>query len=828
MLLQQEAPAIATQSKPWLLFGDTEGFSWENLRTNGRHRWCESGEILLFAHAELEGPITVEDFTAPDFVGISPKLRRAFLDPKCRLVFHNAGHDYTQIQHDPRIGAIAKAKPFSQYQCTMVQAMAHSLPGGLEILGSVLGLPEDKQKKKEGKKLIDLFCKPRPKNSKLRRATRDTHPDEWAQFVEYARQDIEPMRIIYRMLPRWNYEPHDVTAFPLEQCNPGQREFRLWVLDQKINQRGVRVDVNFSQAAIAAAEQEQASLAEDAKRITDDQVDSATKRDKVLLYLLKEHGLELPDLRSRTIEEYLERHTELPRQVRELLEVRLAASKTSARKHKRVLNGVSPDGFLRGLLQMYGALRTMRWAGRLFQPQNLPRVDRDDLRAWYFNKSRWELTDADKISDEQVIDFVKQQVQSIIDGTVKFVFPNVMTAVANTIRGVLIAPEDSNLVVADLSNIEGRGLVTLSGEEWKLEAFRAYDSDTGPDLYKVAYGAAFDCDPESINKDQRQIGKVMELALGYGGGVGAFLTLAITYALDISEMVAKAWETVPTWAKNAGARTLEWREKKSRERARKMLDNGKSAAEVHIWLQEALEEARYGLTVQEFICCDALKQMWRRRHPKTVTHWADLECAFKAVILAREDFVDGVRLIAEHKDRYPHSLLEWRLENGFKVTVGKYLEVDSQKSWVRIRLPSGTYLCYPQAQLDNFGKPVYKGINQYNRKWQRLHTYGGKLAENATQKFARDILAHNMPYVEGAFFVEGYGWIYGDDTDYPGERQRGFEIGLTVHDELITSAPRDPWYNQHELARMLSANPHWCLEIPLAADGFVTDRYHKE
>ena len=136
--------------------------------------------------------------------------------------------------------------PIERWRCSMVRAMAHGLPGSLDKIGEILRLPHDKQKLKEGKALVQLFCKPRPKNQKLRRATRHTDPELWARFIEYAKGDIVSMREIWDKLPSWNYQ--------------GQ-ELALWHLDQKINDRGFAVDEELVEAAIRATDREQKKLA---------------------------------------------------------------------------------------------------------------------------------------------------------------------------------------------------------------------------------------------------------------------------------------------------------------------------------------------------------------------------------------------------------------------------------------------------------------------------------------------------------------------------------------------------------------------------------------
>ncbi|OZI58733.1 hypothetical protein [Bordetella genomosp. 1] len=695
-------------------FHDLETFSDRDLKTYGTHAYAEPAEVMLWAYALEDEPVRVWDVTA------DPQPPAALLDilrrPATRHVWHNGGmFDRTVLKHaQPELYAMI---PERAWYDTMVQAYAHALPGSLDALCEVLGVPQDKRKLKSGKNLIHLFCKPRPKNQTLRRATRETHPKEWAEFVEYAGYDIEAMRIIHRKMPQWNYSGE---------------EFDLWLLDQRINQRGVLVDGELARAAVAAVDKAKKELASRTVALTDGAVESATKRDKLLAYLLAEHGVELPDLQASTLERRID-DPSLPWALRELLAIRLQASTASTSKYKRLINGVSADGRLRGLLQFDGAGRTRRWAGRLWQPQNLPRPAIGDLR------------------DEALQDEIDFGIDAIKAGCADLVYSNVMEVASAAIRGCIVAPRGRKLVVADLANIEGRDAAWLAGEQWKLQAFRNYDAGVGADLYKMAYAKAFGVKPEDVDKVMRQIGKVMELMLAYQGGVGAFLTGALTYGFDIEQMAEDAYAGLPADILDEAEGMYDWTVRKKR--------------------------STFGLSRRAFVVCDSFKRGWRRGHAMIEMMWGDLESA------------------AKRATNNPGTTIECAP-----------FRIRRDGAWLRIRLPSSRFLCYPSPQVDEGGKFTYMGVNQYSRKWTRLHSYGGKLFENACQSFARDILAHNMPAIEAA----------------------GYQIVLTVHDEVITEAPDSPEFNEQHLASLMATNPPWAPDLPLAAAGFVAKRYRKE
>lgn len=682
------------------LYCDLETYS-ETPINSGTHRYSEKSEILLFAYAYENEPVKVWDCTAQKTMPLD--LYHHLHDANVQTVWHN-GANFDSIV----MKANGLQLPINRIHDTMTQALMHSLPGALANLCTVFGLNDEDAKDGEGKKLIQLFCKPRPKTSKLRRATRETHPKEWARFISYAGSDIKAMRAIHRKMPAWN-------------CNP--REMRLFELDQTINRRGVAVDMDLAHGAIAAVEMEKIRLAERAQVLTEGEVESATKRDKLLAYICKSFGVELPDLTAGTLERRLE-DPDLPLPLRELLGVRLAASTASVAKYKKLIKCASKDGRLRGLLQFCGAARTGRWAGRLFQPQSLPRPTLKEAA-------------------------IEKAIAAFKGGYADLVCDNVMEAASSAIRGCIIAPAGKKLVITDLSNIEGRVLCWLAGEEWKIQAFHDADNGIGHDLYKLAYGRAFNIDAGDVTKDQRQIGKVLELSMGYAGGVGAFASMAMAYGMDLDALADAAFPSIPA----------------------DVMAEAKSLAS---FLSKKKSEFN-GLDERTWLACDALKRLWRRAHPQIVKLWENVEKAAKKAIQTKQpQHVNG-------------------------------LTFDMKGAWLRIKLPSGRFLQFPSPRVED-GQITYMGTNPYSRKWQRLKTFGGKLVENIIQAIARDILGHNMPLIEA----------------------EGFEIVLSVHDEVITEAPDQECFHVNKLSSLLANHPDWALSLPLAAAGFEAYRYRKD
>ena len=686
---------------------------------HGVYRYAEDAEILLFAYAVNDGPVIVEDFTAQG--GLPSDYLADMMSRADEVVAHNSMFDRVVLW------ARGFEIPIEKWRDTRVQAMAHSLPGALEKLCSILNIELDKRKLAEGKQLVRLFCMPRPKNSKIRRATRETHPTEWKQFIDYAGHDVEAMRAIRSKLPTWNYTG---------------RELALWHLDQRINDRGVGVDVELVDAAIRTAEREKQRLALRTQELTGydaetgQGVASATQRDKLLEHILLEHGVALPDMTADTLERRLEDDELLPAPVRELINVRLQAATASISKYKAILRSVCKDGRLRGMLQFCGALRTGRWSGRLVQPQNLMRTPK------------------------YLVAVVEMAAQAIRDGWADTIFGNTMEVLGAGVPWALVAAPGNKIVAPDLSNIEGRVLAWLAGEQWKLDAFRAQDADPDNkllDLYCLGYAKSFRLPVAEVVADyeaggtMRQIGKVQELALGYQGAVGAFVSMAAVYRVDLEKMAAAAVLEPEMECK---------------------------AREAYAW---AVEQKRdFGLFERVYMVCWAFTQLWRGANPAIKAFWYELEDAARAVI--------G--------------------NPGLTVTVGR-LAFDRVAAWMRIRLPSGRYLCYPSPRVDDAGKISYMGVNQYTRRWQRISTYGGKLAENVTQAIAT-----------GAWGILGDRLVAAEAA--------GYQVVFHVHDELVCEVDDRGAFDLEELSQILTTNPEWADGLPLSAGGYESKRYRKD
>jgi DNA polymerase len=640
------------------LWCDLETYSPKSLKTHGAHSYAEEAEILLFPYAIDDGPARVWDCTSENM----PRELSEGIEAADEYWWQNGGmFDRPVLKW--AMPEVYQAMAPEKWRDTLVQALSHGLPGSLDSLSDIFKLG-DESKDKRGKFLITLFCIPKKDGT---RNTRETHPEQWEEFKEYAIRDIISMRLLHKKMPKWNY-PNNKT------------ELALWHLDQEINMAGVFVDTELARKAVEAVEIAQAELSMRVCAQTNGEVSSANKRDKLLKHILSEYGVSLPDMRASTLERRIA-DPDLPYPVKELLSIRLMASTSSVSKYKRLLKAVSSDGRLRGIIQFAGAARTARDAGRLFQPQNLMRP----------TLKKHEISEGIKAIKAECVELVTD---------------NVMELAANCMRAVITAPPGKKLVIADLSNIEGRALAWLAGEEWKLQAFRDFDTvigrdsqnnpiRKGADLYRLAYARAFNCPLEEVGDFERQVGKVLELALGYEGGVGAFVTFATVYGLDLEKLPR---DGIPSWAWAEAESFLEWMKEQKRP--------------------------TFGLSDAAFITCDALKRMWRAAHPKTVALWRQAANAFKAAIYDPEK-------------NFP---------------VGDLCHAVRKGNWLRIVLPSGRSLSYPSPRFED-RTISFAGVNHYTRKFGRAQTYSGKIVENMTQAVARDVFKAPYPAIMAAGYV---------------------------------------------------------------------------
>lgn len=501
---------------------DIETYSSVDISKAGAFKYIESEdfEILLIAYAWNDEPVRVLDMTTfdddMDTLDEYRDIIAGLLDPNTVKVAHNSAFERTALGKH-----LGRYLPPEEWEDTMILAAYNGLPLSLDAAGAALNLTA--QKIKEGTLLINYFCKPCKPTLANGGRTRNLPchaPDKWNRFAEYCRRDVEVAQAIYSKLHRY-----PVTDFERE----------VWALDARINERGVMIDRDLVEAAIAVDEAFRAEHLEEMRRLTGlENPNSVTQ----LKTWLDAAGVACDSLNKATIAD-LKTETR-DSNVQRVLELRQLLSKTSTKKYEAMTAAACADDRVRGLTQYYGAARTGRWAGRLIQLQNLPQNHLDGIGT------------------------VREIVRARNLDALELIFDSVPDTLSQLIRTALIAKPGHTFLVSDYAAIEARVIAYLAGEKWRMEVFA-----NGGDIYCSSASQMFKVPVEKhgINGHLRQKGKVAELACGYGGGVSALKAFgADKMGLTEDEMqnivnqwriaspkIPKLWRDTETAAKQAMA-----------------------------------------------------------------------------------------------------------------------------------------------------------------------------------------------------------------------------------------------------------------------------------
>lgn len=757
---------------------DIETYSDIDINNAGVYRYVDTDafKILLFAYSVDGGPVQLIDLTRGD--SIPKEIVKALSDKSVTKWAYNANFERVALSR-------FLGMPTGQYldpegwKCSMVWAATLGLPMGLAKVGEILAL--DKQKMSEGRGLIYKFCKPDKKTGQ--RVLPEDFPEDWETFRRYNIRDVETEMGIQKM----------ISPFP---CSD-----ELWQeywTDQRINDRGVEVDLTLARNAVAMDAEISKKLMEKMRSLTG--IDNPRSTSQLDMWL-REHGCDMVSLGKKDVAQVIE-ETDNPL-IRKVLSLRLLISKSSVKKYTKMLDATCSDGRARGMFQFYGAMRTGRFAGRLLQLQNLPQNHIENIGLVRELARRGDL-DALSVMFDSVPDILSQ-----------------------LIRTAFVAREGSRFIVADFSAIEARVIAWLAGEEWRMKAFAE-----GKDIYCASASAMFGVPvvKHGINGELRQKGKVAELAciaegqlvltnhgekpietittddlvwdgeqwvvhegVIYKGKRTVYTYQGLTATLD--HLVFLNDSSKPVMLQEAVAYRKDLKdatqEKKEIDKKKEcsvatakvydILNAGPhhrytvSGKLVHncgyggsVGALKAFGADKMGLTEPEM---QSIVDNWRASSPRIVQLWWDVDRAIKETL------------------RKGTSQVTHRLLFCFR------------KGILFIKLPSGRSLAYVKPRLID-GKITYEGVSS-NKGWARLESYGPKFVENITQAISRDLLLNAMKQV--------------------GPEAR---ICMHIHDELVIEA--DKSVKLDDICKKMAQVPEWAEGLLLRADGYETKFYLKD
>lgn len=727
-------------------------YDWETRSPNsiawGLDNYFAKAEPLLLAYAEGDGPVQIIDYTQvpQPLVYNHRSLPAPFTKSASTLIAHNNQFDRRVLER-----LFGFSIPLEHFRCTQAQAYAHGLPGSLETLGEVLGIQQKKLTGDDGHKLMLFFCTPR---SFLKDGTpvwneAKDHPEKWERFKAYAIRDVEALREIHKKLPVHNYQ-----GFNLD----------TWFLDQRINERGFGFDSALARAASAVLDTAKNVQKRQVRYETDGAVGSVTQREKLLAWF-NASGLEIASLKASEIRDALE-SDDLKPEHRYLLELRLEGSKSSGAKYRRGLECVGSDGRLRDTMLYNGANRTGRWSHRNFQPGNQPRP-----------RALWESIN----KEDPWLPIEQIAIPAVLSGKIPDEYGPPASLCNDVIRGCIVAQPGNELISADWANIESRYLAWCTGNEWKLDYFRAVDRGEAADSYKMLWARFFNMRTEDVSKKERQAAKQLDLACGYLGGTGALVTMAIGNNVNLAELMVGVLDRVP-------------------EAVRKKAKNN--------WRRAFLEGEDFGLAPWIYQSCDALVRMYRTANEAVVDEGYHIGKVVSQAMHQPNTLFRAARCDIWYTG---HALI--------------------------IELPSKRRLFYWSPQLREereldveTGKETVREVFWYKasrgKQWRWLKGWPGLWIENICQAGCNDVLRLGMLNVQQYCLSVPHirQWL----ETLPANARTG--LVLHVHDEPTLEMPRGLLLHEtleYLLTDGLQVKYPWMKGLPLAASGWTGGRYRK-
>lgn len=478
---------------------DIETFSPVDIKRAGGYRYAEEAEVMLFGYSIDHGPAECVDLMTECYY-IPEELVVALFDPAVLKSAHNAAFERAVLGHhfrkllESREAAYSKNTwgliektgghlPIEQWQCTQIMCARAAYPLDLDSASKALGTADKKDAR--GKALIRLFtvpCKPTKTNGMRERNLPEHFPQEWLEFIEYCKQDVKTEQAIANALS-WNKTP--------------EIENTYWHENEKMNEAGIRVDMELIEGAIHIDQKFRERLLEEAAELTG--LENPNSRNQMLEWLNKQdEDLEAETLTKESVKDMLAEASD--ETVIRVLELRQELSKSSIKKYSAMAASVGHEGRIRGTVQFGGATRTFRNSGRIVQPQNLKRIS---------------MSEGDLLLARNL---VKQKDGDMIE----LLFESVPSVLSELVRTAICARPGHRLLVADYSSIEARFAAWVAGEDWALDVFASHGK-----IYEATASRMFGVELSKITKDSplRQQGKVASLALQYQGGENALTSM---------------------------------------------------------------------------------------------------------------------------------------------------------------------------------------------------------------------------------------------------------------------------------------------------------------
>lgn len=816
---------------------DIETYCDLEIRSAGAYKYAEQADIILFGYSFDNGPVKVVDMfqsTVPD------EVMQALTDPNVLKLAFNAAFERAVISQCFYIEL-----PPEQWECTLVRSAMAGLPLNLEDSAKALGL--EQQKDTAGKALIRFFCmpcKPTKTNGGRTRNLPEHAPEKWEAFKNYCAQDVVTEQAIGKALswlkiPAW--------------------EKRIWCLDQRINARGLKVDMALARNAIDLDLTFRERLIKEAVDITG--LSNTNSVAQIKKWLDLEEGITVTSLNKDSLPGLLK--AVKSDKARKIIQIRQDLSKTSVTKYAAMINSAGEGNRVRGLFQYYGASKTGRWAGRLVQVQNLPRGS----------------------FGSNLLDGARNLVLGGDLDWLETCFGAIPDTLSQLIRTAFIPERGNRLIISDFSAIEARIIAWFAGETWRLEVFRSHGK-----IYEASASTMFGIPMAQITKDSpyRQKGKVAELACihadelvytdkGYipikridkdhklwdgenwvthGGNIFKGFKAVISYGNLTATKDHLVWvEHMDAPVPFILAAQNSWKLKYTG--SQEMVGNlsFKKIEGIHPVYDILNAGPNNRFTVSNVLVHNcgyqggpgALIRMGAIEQgvvPKEIMDLPDnykeyFDTKGKRYVITKEKKIKSYlqEIITAWRKASPAIVDLWyttqtaamrAIKTHEKIPVAKGMYFQMEGPHLMMHLPSGRFISYPYASIkmktivEEYEVIVdgvtlleekrhtseticYWATNQTTRKWEEQDTYGGKLVENWVQAFARDCLAHGLLNLDEA----------------------GYPLVGHVHDEAIADVPVGFGSLKEFNALMIKKAP-WMGDLPLAAEGFEGTYYKKE